>query len=91
MAGRKFFWILPGVATRKSRLNIFFQYWELTLRNGDGVGDGLKESTGGSKEGIKQDLLSILGVGTESEERPQQVICYRVVDETGGLDIREKR
>lgn len=42
----------------------------------------------GGKQGIPEDLVSPLGVGAESEERPQKV-CYRAGDETGGLDLEE--
>lgn len=31
-----------------------------------------------------QGLLSPLGMGAESEERPQPMVCYRASDETGG-------
>lgn len=37
-----------------------------------------------------QDLLSPLRIGTESEKRPQQLVCFRAWDEAGGLDIEEK-
>lgn len=38
-----------------------------------------------------QGLLSPLGMGTEREQRPQQVACYRAGDESGGLDLEERR
>lgn len=40
---------------------------------------------------FQQDLLSPLGMGTESRERPQQVGCCRVVGKTWGLDLEEMR
>lgn len=52
---------------------------------------GCRSLLKGEQRGFLQDLLSTLGVETESEERPQQVICCRTVDETGGLDVEEKR
>ena len=30
-------------------------------------------------------------MGAESEERPQQTVCYRPGDETGGLNMEERR
>jgi hypothetical protein len=36
-----------------------------------------------------QDLLSPLGIGTESEKRLQQVVCYRFED--GTLDMEKRR
>lgn len=38
-----------------------------------------------------QDLLSLLGIGAESEERPQQLVGYKPGDESGGLDLKERR
>lgn len=38
-----------------------------------------------------QDLLSPLGMVLESEGRPRQAICYRAADETGKLDMEERR
>lgn len=38
-----------------------------------------------------QDMFSPLGMGTDSEERLQQVVCYRDGDETEGLDLQEGR
>lgn len=34
-----------------------------------------------------QDLFSPLGMGAESEKRPQQMVCYRPGDEPEGLDV----
>lgn len=31
------------------------------------------------------------GKGTESEERPHHMVCYRAGDETGGLNMEERR
>lgn len=36
-----------------------------------------------------QDLLSPLGIGTEGEEKSQQVVCYIAGDETR-LDLEER-
>ena len=30
-------------------------------------------------------------MGTEIIDRPQQVVCYRAGNETGGLDMKEQR
>lgn len=40
---------------------------------------------------LNHDLLSLLGMGTESEKMPQQVVCCRAVGDTGGLDLQEWR
>lgn len=40
---------------------------------------------------LHQDLLGLLGMEAGYEVRQQQIVCYRVVDETGGLDLEEKR
>lgn len=40
---------------------------------------------------LYQDLLGILGIEAGYEARRQQIVCYRVVDETGGLDLDEIR
>lgn len=37
-----------------------------------------------------QDLLNHLGMGAESEKKPEQVVCYRDGDETEGLDLEER-
>lgn len=68
------------------------RYWELTLRNVDGLGSRVEEVY--RREGSRvfpQDLLSSLGMGTESKERPLQVVCYRVGCEPGGLHLRRGR
>lgn len=44
----------------------------------------------GSME-FHQNLLSSLKMGAESEERPQQKICYMPGDEIGGLGLWEWR
>lgn len=36
-----------------------------------------------------QDLLNPLGMGTQSEERLLQMICYSTGDEAGELDLEE--
>lgn len=38
---------------------------------------------------LHQYLLSVLGMGTESKEGPEQKVCYRPEDETSGLDLEE--
>lgn len=37
----------------------------------------------GVKEGVPPDSASPIGMGTDNEETPQQIICYRVGNETG--------
>lgn len=37
-----------------------------------------------------QYLYSSLGIGPESEERPQKLVCYGAGDETGILDVAER-
>lgn len=46
--------------------------------NKDGL-EGRAEEVHGEegKRVFHQDLLIFLGVGAESEERPQQIVCYR--------------
>lgn len=52
----------------------------------------LRGYTGGRKAGCSTKyLLSPLRIGTESEEKPQQVICSRAGDETRGLDMEGRR
>ena len=38
-----------------------------------------------------QDLLNRLETGAESEERPQQVVCYRAGDDAWELDLEQWR
>lgn len=38
-----------------------------------------------------QDLLSLLAMGMEREERPQLVVCYKSGDETGRLGLEERK
>lgn len=45
----------------------------------------------GRKQGAHQDLFSALGIEAECEERPQQVVYYRIGDETGGLNLEKRR
>lgn len=40
---------------------------------------------------LHQDLLGFLGMEAGYEVWRQQIVCYRVVDETGGLDFEEIR
>lgn len=53
----------------------------------------IKGFTGGRQSGCSTRiyLVSPLGMGAESRERPQQVGCCRVVGETWGLDLEERR
>lgn len=38
-----------------------------------------------------QNLFSLLGIGAESEKRPQQKVCCRPGNKTGGFDMEERR
>lgn len=40
---------------------------------------------------FSQDLLSPLGMGAQNKERPQQIVCYRAWDESGGLDLEKMK
>lgn len=40
---------------------------------------------------LHQDLLHHLGMGAESEEKEQQVVCYGAEDETGELTMEERK
>lgn len=63
------------------------RYWELTFRNVEGLG-GVPEGVHRMEESraFHQDLLSPLEVGSESEMRPQQMVCYRAGEQPEGLD-----
>lgn len=45
----------------------------------------------GDNRACHQNLLSSLGIGTKSAERPQQVGYYRAEGETWGLNLEENR
>lgn len=53
------------------------------------IGWGVPEDSHRREENgvFHQDLLSPLRIGTEGEERSQQVVCFRAWVEAGGLDI----
>lgn len=75
---REFSGILIGVAPGGMfQVECVSGYWE-TLRNGDELG-GLEGSTRKQKSRgeFRQDLLSPLGVGTQSEERPKHMVSDR--------------
>lgn len=60
--------------------------------NKDGLEGRAKEVHGEEgKRVFHQDLLISLGMGAESEERPQQIVCYRAGRETRELDLGERR
>lgn len=40
---------------------------------------------------VHQNLSSLLGMEAENEKKPQQIVCSRTEDETGGLDLNERR
>lgn len=65
--------------------------WEQTLRNSDGLEEGRSERVHKKKESkvFYQCLLSHLRIEIESEEKPQQIICYRAGDRTGRLDVEK--
>lgn len=59
--------------------------WELTLRNEDGLGvDAWWDVQEEGKQGVLN-LFSLLEMGL------QKVVCHRFRDETGGLDIEERK
>lgn len=65
-----------------------FQVLGADTQNGDRLeGLSLKGSAKGGKQRFQQDLLSLLGMGPDSEEKLQQVICYRTGDEMDKLDM----
>lgn len=70
------------------------RYWKMRLRDEDGdrLGmRGLRGSLEGRKVGwFHQDMLSSLGMGTDSEEKLQLMVCYRAADNTEGLDWRNR-
>lgn len=45
----------------------------------------------GRKQCMPLDLVIPLRIGTEREERPQQMVSYRDWEETGGLDLEGRR
>lgn len=45
----------------------------------------------GGKKVLLQDMFIPWELGLRVEDRPQQRVCYRAVDETGGLDWEEWR
>lgn len=51
---------------------------------------GILGSVGGMKVGRKN-LCDPLGMRSERKGKPQQVSCYRAVNETGGLNLRHSR
>lgn len=50
---------------------------------------GILGSVGGRKVGRK-DLCDLLGMRSERKGKPQQVSCYRAVNETGGTESEEQ-
>lgn len=58
------------------------KFLELTLRNGDGLGGRGREGPKEESMLFYHDKLSLLGSGTEREERPKQVVSYRAGNET---------
>jgi hypothetical protein len=49
----------------------------------------LKKYIGGRTPECRKDRLIPLGIGRESERRPQLLVCYKPGDETG--DLKERR
>lgn len=83
--------IVPGMATSSSRQNVFLDIEKLTLRNGSGLeGRAERVHRREKNRAFQQDLLSLLGMGVEREERPQQVVYYRAGMRLGwGLDLED--
>lgn len=83
LCDRKYFWDPDGCVCWGFQVKYVSRYWELIHRNGDLVEVGLRSSRGSrEKRGFHQDLLSQLGMWTEAEERPQQMIYYRTGNKT---------
>lgn len=71
--GRKVFWGHEKCGCWGFQVKCASMYWELTLRSGNSLGEEGTEWVHRREEGrvLHQDLLGPLGMGTESEERPQ--------------------
>lgn len=76
--------------------------WQLWLPSGEHFWDPLgvqgkcpwrleAEMTGWVGEGICGRFLWSAGGRTGNKGKPQPVVCYRYVDETGGLDLEQRR
>lgn len=68
---------------------IISRYWGLISRNVDRLRWEGAERVLRREESrvLHKDLFSPLGMGAESEKRPQQMVCYRPADEPEGLDV----
>lgn len=55
----------------------------------DGSGGGDNRMNGEEVGG--EDLCDLLDIGARREVRPVQVVCYRVKDEIGELNLEERR
>ena len=65
----------------------FSRYWELTLRNGDGLEVGQSERvTGGQNLICHHDLCRPLCIEAEMKKRPWQVVGFKAVDKPGALE-----
>lgn len=71
-----------------------FRYQELAFRYEDGLevmwGPEMVHRKEGSRM-LLQDLHGPCGIGEESEERQQQVVCYRARDKTGIFDLEGRK
>lgn len=75
LPSRRIFWAPDRCGQCRIQVKCDFRFWELTLRNVDGLGAAaLREFAGGKKAGILQDLPSLLRRGTESKERTQSIV-----------------
>lgn len=94
LSGRTFFWNPESLNhcgfQVKCVVKCMSRCVELSLRSVDGLGGGAKVSTREKSRVFHQDLL-YPREWWQSEERPQQVVCYRVEDGIGDLEERRKR
>lgn len=77
------------MATRASGYKVFLG---IGNNNENGLEGGTRRTYWREESRVfYQDLLNHLEIRTESEEKPQNVVCYRAGDEPWGLDLEEWR
>lgn len=89
----EFFWDLIRYDHWGFHVKCIFRYWELTLRNEHELGACMANGVQWKEENrvFNQDLLDLLGMGADSEERPQLVVCYRPGDQIRGFEGEEEK
>lgn len=90
LSGRTFFWNPDKCGHCEFQVKCMSRCVELSLRSGDGLGGGAKGSTRDRKAGCVTRIYFIPWEWWQSEERPQQVVCYRVEDGIGDLEERRR-